>query len=269
MISIPRKKIYFEINNNHRCTIRFESDAVGFLDDIETADRYAFFSLHGPKWGVTLSEENLLVKEDQKILSLKCQTNSSLWHLKSEHFASNDQMARHQSIDVLEPSTYQDFVARFLFRKDIFPIGRIASKRLEHVGSNKWHQYPVDHIELEGDNHRVTVKVNGWDGAGFFTQEMYLRDEPGDWWIVHARLMPIAGKALPWIRWDTRFGRLIDLTGGIARAFLSASFIKSKLWYAAERRGKGPNLQAQCLAHLPAGTRISLSTVCHITEPRG
>ena len=131
---------------------------------------------------------------------------------------------------------------------------------VKHTSSNRWYQFPVDKAILIGKEIIATVKTIRYQGKDKFRREMYVRDEPTGRWVVHARLMPDPPQQL-WIRWDTRFGRVVDLRDKWARRLFNASSIVwSKLWYRAERAGGRPNLQAQGLTCLNAGEAIMLET---------
>ncbi len=243
--------------------VLYAGQEIGPAWGCETADTGGFFSFDQQVARCSLREISVGEANGWHHREVEVVLPHARFNLRHEMSIEKDQILRRQSLRTLAPSVLQDFVCRFVLWKNIFARAEISGKSFHHRNSNIWHQYPVGSATLFGDRLAVTVETLQWEGDAHFLRFAYVRDEPSGCWIVHVRLLP-AREDLLWLRWDTRFGRLIDLQGRVARALLSLPPLKRRLWYMAERRGGRPQLQAQPLAVLPEGTRISMEVACRI-----
>lgn len=231
---------------------------------VETADRGSFFSLDGghgwvAKRRIDHTSSGIYRHE------LEVRMAEGHWVLHTEVYPEGDVLVRHQRLVCLSRTWFQDFVCRFRFCKSLFQTAQIAGRHFAHRGTNRWYQYPVRIATLHGERLSLKVKVSDWYGAGKFNQEMYVRDEPGDAWIVHARLMPSMHDAY-WIRWDTRLGRILNVPDRVARPLLKVPIIKKNLWYRAERTGGRPNLQGQSLVCLEQGDELVIECRVYVSQ---
>jgi hypothetical protein len=105
------------------------------------------------------------------------------------------------------------------------------------------------------------LSLTGWSGPATFSPHAYVRDEVGPYWIVHFRLFPETPDEY-WIKWDSKWGRLVDIRSKLASAILSFKGLRNVLWYRAERCGGRPNIQALGLVRLAAGETLKLEVDC-------
>ncbi len=231
--------------------------------DIETSDREAFLTLsqsHGRK--PTLTAATALSAR------YEAEMPEGRWQLELATQVEEDGVRRSQTLSASTPLLMQDFVCRYRFPKALFPAARIAGHTLTHSGANVWHQYPVSRLELLGPAWVVHLSASSTViGDARFRLDHYVRDEPGPDWVVHARMMP-SPEDQRWLRWETRWGRILDVRSGPALRVLSALGLDRPLWYLAERRGGRPNIALIGLARLGAGAELSLVSELRVIPAR-
>lgn len=248
--------------------VSFAGQLIGQEWGVETADRGSFFTLTEGGCCFTIISDRVVSEPQYALRTLEVRMAEGHWRLRLETVVSQSSLTFRSQLKALEDSWFQDFVNRYRFESRVFDQARIAGRDLHHVSSNRWYQFPVNRVELFGEDVSATVQVTKYHTAGRFRQEAYVRDEPLGNWVVHGRFIPHPPEAL-WIRWDTRFGRVVDLRGVWARWLLAARGMRSWLWYRAERVGGHPNFQAQGLARLRAGESIMMETVASFSTGRG
>jgi len=224
----------------------------------ETADRLSFFSLTDKPVGCEIKN----LREPSHSMScasrfVEVDMAEGRWNLEITSTIDSNRIVVSQTLTCQDTSIFQDFVMRFKFKKDSFEYGEIGGVRIPHKNSNKWYQYPVNKVSLNGVSGAVKISVLSAQTQNKFTQEMYIRDER-DYWIVHARLMPIEPCDYYWIKWSNRFFTL-SLSDRLSRILISLPKLKHLLWYMSERRGGRPQLQAQGLSKLTAGQTLQLT----------
>lgn len=230
---------------------------------VETADRGSFVSATEKGWNNEREWEDVEEGETSSSASLIATLSESKHRIEMYSRCVGETIVRDVSLTTLKDSVFQDFVCRYRFDAIKFPVGIIAGREIKHESRNIWHQFPVHEASITGTLGKITVKATSWEDAGLFRLECYLRDEPSGYWILHLRLMPIY-EDLVWIRWHNRFFD-VKITGIIAKNILQVRPLKELLWYLAERRGGSPNIQAQPLAVVKQGTKLSISSVLFFT----
>lgn len=228
----------------------------------ETADRKSFFTLTERHRGCEYETRCCTAVEHGFRRQVETRMAEGRWALDIETRVQEKKISIKQSLTCIEASVFQDFVVRFKFSKASFSSGSINGRTIHHANTNIWYQYPVNVATLSGPNGTVTIRVGHCETAGKFRQVLYIRDEPASW-IVHARFIPLEPSDLYWIRWGNRFFNW-SLSDAMSRRVLRIRWLKKMLWYLAERRGGRPALQAQGLAVLDTGTRISIAAECEI-----
>jgi hypothetical protein len=227
--------------------------------DVEFADYDRFYTVR-QKHGSTLQLVN-----GTRARGVYRATVGSADAVLSVSFERSDTRARRtQSLRVEASALLQDFVCRYVFPKRDFPRASVAGRLLEHRDRNIWFQYPVDRLTLAGDSLRVDVTSSAVLPSGW-RLEHYVRDEPGPDWIVHARAMPTDPAAL-WLRWDTRFGRILDVRRRKPLLLLRRSSLGQSLWYLAERRGGSPNLQLMGMGKLPRNQEMRITSTLEVAH---
>ncbi len=225
---------------------------------VETADFGGFFSLENDSYGWECDGKDY---SNSAIFATFVLNGVSMpygnWNLASETSFSGLKFQRYQELVCTSDSYFQDFVMRFKFPKKNFPIAKINGDEYLHKGSNIWNQHTVTGVSLEGKDIKVKIEYDDQPILKGFRADVYVRDEPGDYWIVHFRLMPEPPNSL-WIKWDTRIGRILSIKGRLARLILSSRWIRKILWYRAERIGGKPNIQALGLAKIKKGEKVSI-----------
>lgn len=224
--------------------------------DIETADRSGFFNLL--QGHVSTHQSELSVNLWPPHRRIRVSMPEGQWTLAYAADVGDEEIVRYQRLSCERQSLFQDFSVRYRFPKSRFPTASIGGRTYVHKSTNRWYQFPVSEVVLRNGAEQIRVEIIGYEAAGRFAAQMYVRDEPGKHWIVHARLTPSPGQ-VPWVRWDTRFGRVIDVRGSTASKVI-ISPIGNLLWYSAERLGGRPNIQAMSLARLYRDDVISLTT---------
>lgn len=234
-------------------------DIHGINFGIETADRHSFFTLAPERHGARITEDHAARNGPE--LGERCLTVDMAegnWAAVIMSRLRERSLTLSASLTTLSPSLFQDFVVRAVFSSDSFTSASIGGEDFDHTGSNIYHQHPVRTAMLSGPSARVSFQVTEAIAGSAFEQVLYVRDAP-EGWVVHARLIPKAPYARIWVRWFNRFARL-SLPDWASRSLLSVPGLKARLWYAAERGGRGAfQLQASGLASLNAGERIALS----------
>lgn len=225
----------------------------------ETSDRHSFFTLTGNSVNCRVLSDKSYKKNGVIIRELIVEMVQGTFLLRHEVQQEEGIIFRRQKLVCITDSVFQDYVTRYKFNKSLFANAEIAGHSFVHRGSNIWNQFKTKSAKLHGEDFNVRINVTNCETEGKFRQEMYVRDEPGDSWIVHGRLIPDPPEKL-WIRWDTRYGRIIDISGRTASLILRNNLLRRYLWHLAERKGGRPNIQAQGLAFLPEGSTISLDT---------
>lgn len=223
--------------------------------DVETSDREAFFALTQPHGRKPATRDG-----DRAVGTYRVAMPEGGWQLELGTDLDDGVVHRRQTLTATGPVVLQDFVCRYRFPRVLFPRARIAGRVFTHRGRNTWHQYPTAGVELSGPSWTATIGTEyTCRGKALFRLDHYVRDEPGPDWVVHARLMPHP-EALRWLRWDTRWGRLLDVRHPAALRVLAATRLDRPLWHLAERRGGRPNLELLGLAVLAAGTVLRLDS---------
>ncbi|WP_142640249.1 hypothetical protein [Sphingomonas sp. IC081] len=234
---------------------------------IETADRGSFISTTEGGWN---NSQNIL-KELSNDTGGSCLFDVNMSEsghiIEASCEISERTIERIIELKTKRPSVFQDFVCRFRFDARQFPVGNIAGRRLEHRGTNVWHQFPVQEASVSGPIGTFHVQATEWETAGLFELQCYLRDEPTGLWILHLRMMPVR-EDLFWIRWQNRFGNF-KVTDRPADWLLRNRRLRKALWYYAERHGGSPNIQAQPLAVADAGVRLAIRSITTFVPERG
>jgi hypothetical protein len=234
--------------------------------DVETSDREAFFSLTQPHGRKPEARAG-----DAGTSRYRTVMPEGRWELELSTGMDGTTVHRAQTLTATGPVLVQDFVCRYRFPTAVFPRARISGRELRHTGSNIWHEYRTGEVELIGPDRTVTVRTRFTPtGRAALRLDHYVRDEPGPDWVVHARLIPDP-EALRWLRWDTRWGRLLDVRNPAVLRLLTTARLDRRLWYLAERRGGRPNLELLGLAALDPGTALRLDSwlTVHRTGPGG
>jgi len=242
-------------------SVAYGSVMIGENWGLETADRRSFFT-------PTESVLNCVVRnQDSRVVDGGAQATWSVtmaegsWSCLAKTENRISEIYRFQELTCDKDSLFQDFIMRFRILKSSFPTAFIGGKLFRHEEKNIWHQFDVTCVELAGAEGRLRLSLNDWAGAGAMKPVMYVRDQPGDSWVVHVRLIPTKEEVL-WIRWMTRFGTLLSMPHWLSKLILSIPIARRALLYRAEARGGRPNIQAQPLARVSVGGKLSLAVRC-------
>lgn len=158
------------------------------------------------------------------------------------------------SFSFVEPIFLQDIVIRAVIRVAGQSRAEIAGQKIDHASSNRYFQYPAQSAWLFGQIQTAELNASSSDLSGW-RQELYVRDEAPETWIVHLRIMPIDGNY--WIRWQTRYGTLFSLHAQPSNFVVPLLF--KRLLLRAERTGRRPNIQSQRLGYFPANESVQLT----------
>lgn len=156
---------------------------------IEAGDTDAFFSLERGI-GYRYKEINNYsdISQDRYRYQKTIEMHDGIWKLQEEDLIVGNRIVRHVIATCLEDTFFLDFVMRFRFKKEYFEQAVIAGRTITHCGSNIYHQYVTDHIELDG---QIKAKIRIIDSVvpEKMTPNLYVRDFR-DEWVVHARMIP-------------------------------------------------------------------------------
>lgn len=229
---------------------------------IETADRGSFFSsTDNTGFGYRVVSQVFSTVGKKQTSECEIEMHEGHWRIAATIEFRDHKLVRTQKLTCIKDSVFQDFVMRFRVPKHDFPFAYINNIGLVHESRNYWTQFPVNYVKLLSEVHKLSIRTTSWHGSRKFRLDSYVRDEPGDYWIVHVRLMPDPPDEF-WIRWDTRWGRLIDLRDPFAGWLLRRKSVRRCLWYRAERKGGRPNVQGQGISILPAGSDLEITVEC-------
>lgn len=203
---------------------------------IETADSHAFFSLEdGFGYRYQVLEHETVVKDNFFQCSMVVQMPEGKWKLQTEDtIVSDTKIKRLASLTCLEDSYFIDFVLRFQFPKNLFSHAKIAEHTYTHQDTNVYYQYPVNEATLTGEKYGVKIQVKQCRCPEAFRPHMYVRDENGGGWVVHARMIPsISDKQV--IKLCNPWAMSRPLPQFLSRCLLSIPGVKKSLWYRGER----------------------------------
>lgn len=184
-------------------------------------------------------------------------------HFKLElnEFLNESDILRELHLETLAQTRLMDFVLRFRFKKELFPLASIAGQTFEHNNTNIYHQFETREATLKGPQGEIKIRVEDVFCPPSFIPHLYVRDR-GDEWIVHARLLP-ASWDRETIKLCNSFFKTSPLPQFLSRLFLAIPAVRKALWYRGERapfKGKilrwlNPNAFAFCT--LPRGEKLS------------
>jgi hypothetical protein len=242
--------------------ITFLGQNVGTLWGIETSDRHSFFTLteKGNNFNI-ISDIISKLSPSSYSRTIEVKMGEGHWNININTYVHENKIVIKTKLLALEESNFQDFVHRYRFSQHSFDYGLIDNKKILFNNSNIWNQYKVNSVELVNNSFKVTINTVSYTTKGYFTPEMYIRDEPGGQWIVHSRFIPRDPKIF-WIKWDTRIGRILNIKGAIAKLLLKTKFLKYIFWYRAEKTGGRPNIMGLGLAKIKKDDVIKLHTEC-------
>ncbi|MFH1805429.1 MAG: hypothetical protein ABID63_11135 [Pseudomonadota bacterium] len=164
-------------------------------------------------------------------------------------------------LTALRDGILQDGVIRLVFDRNGIDSGTLAGRTYRHRNSGRYRLFATRHVALSGGDHQIDITLDHADGAGRFDPYMYLRDE-GDFWIVHARMLPSAPQDVIWLRWANR---LFTVTAPepVARFLWQNRTGKALLWRLRERWGRhAPEIQAVPLNILRRGQSLQMEVTC-------
>ena len=250
-------------------SVRFKNNELIYPWSIEFGDPASFFSLEQPGWRTSINKKNISVSENEITGELEVVTSSGSGLLSWRDSIDKNKVSRRASLQATEDLLLMDFVIQYRFKADQFPKAKINGEVYSHQNRNLYIQYPVDSVELFGDE--VSVKINTTDSHNNdkFQQEMYVRDR-GDMWIVHSRLMPTSDFREPdleTIKLNTRwYNRALPTP--VAKLLLKVPGVRKTLWYRGEIKGYpwwNPILRlfkpsAYIFSKLNSGEHLSLNT---------
>jgi hypothetical protein len=107
---------------------------------------------------------------------------------QTEHITGNT-IYREFSVLPLEAAFLGDFVGRFSFSDCGDAVASLSGKTIEHKNRNKYHQYHTDKVSLTGDFGRFVIETTKAELPDGMEYVMYVRDEPPDTWVIHARTL--------------------------------------------------------------------------------
>lgn len=167
---------------------------------IEFADSKLFFTLFEKHRRVTVFET--IKKTENEFIGKAELKPQNKFDISKNIEIKENVLTQKQTIKTIQNGELLDFVSRFVFPKKIFTTALINNKKIKHAGLNIYHQYPVDHVRMKGDNISLDIyasvtKTPEWK------QFAYVRDEP-DSWVVHVRLLPVR-KTRTIIKLNTRW----------------------------------------------------------------
>ena len=242
--------------------IFFLDKEIGSFWGIETSDRLSFFTLteKGQNYNI-ISDTTSKLSDNSYYRELEVKMGEGHWKLLITTKVYQNKFCMKTKLIALTNSIFQDFVHRYRFNQEAFNYGIINNNKILFTGSNIWYQYNIRSASLYNQSFISSIKTVDFTTNNYFTPEMYVRDEPSGYWIVHSRFIP-KSPDLFWIKWDTRFGRIINIKGQLAKLFLSNKHIKKALWYRAEKVGGRPNIIALGLTKMKKGDEVELHTEC-------
>lgn len=223
---------------------------------IETADSKGFFSLNEEGVRQKIISKNFHLKNKRLVGKIKARLPFSLWELKIDE-SFNKKIIRKHELTCKENCQFNDFVSRFVFRKEFVKEVEIAGKKLIHRDTRFKYEYPVKSVKvsLKGGG-KIIINLKKYKTIKFLEPTIYVRDLK-DRWIVHIRLFPknpeikqikitrkSFNKALP-----QRFSDLI----------LRSKRIKEFLWYRGRTKRFSP-INAMGLVLAKKGDVLMLET---------
>lgn len=175
------------------------------------------------------------------------------------------------TLTCLEDTMLMDFVLRYRFLAESFPMGYIAGRILPFAGSCIYHQYPVDRAVVGNVRYSIHVEVVGKTVPAAMQGNVYLRDGE-DAWVLHLRMLPVAWEKEV-IKLCSRWFGTRPLPQRVSQPLLRVPRVKKTLWYRGEQRPWrnriacvfSPN--AYPLVRLKKGEILQWDAVCRIGPP--
>ena len=234
---------------------------------VETADSDGFFSLDRTAgYRYQCVHEHIQHQDRRLFTEQEVIMRDGHWVLKTADLVNGGSVIRHISLSAMEDSWQMDFVMRFRFKKEFFSHAEIAGKRIDHLNSNIYHQYPVSAAKLVHELGELSISILEVDGGSSFEPEMYVRDR-GDEWIIHVRLMP-KRNTRQIIKMCNRYMKTKSLPNWFSNIVLLIAPLKKALWYRGEQRPYSLKLlrilnpNAFALGQVKKGETLSLKVVC-------
>lgn len=242
---------------------------------VEFADSSAFFSLEdgfGYRYEVLECRETVrpLFREIYEVVRLR----EGLVGLElAEILAGPREYRRTCTLTCLEDTTLMDFVLRFRFRAENFPMGYIAGRILPFAGSCIYHQHPVDSAVVGNADYSICVAVIGKTVPPAMQSNVYLRDGE-DAWVLHLRMLPVAWEKEV-IKLCSRWFGTRPLPQWASKPLLRKPWVRKALWYRGEQRPWrnrvacvfSPN--AYPMVRLKKGEVLQWDAACRIEPPIG
>ena len=82
-----------------------------------------------------------------------------------------------------------DFVLRFVFDADTFPVADIADQTFKHHGRNRYLQFDVERVRLWGGTREIFIDATASSLPDAMDLVVYVRDEQPNRWVVHVRAL--------------------------------------------------------------------------------
>ncbi len=162
----------------------------------------------------------------------------------------------------IEPSWLGDFVVRLGVPSSYWPSAGSEVHCSRYRGWNTYHQYPVRSVSLNTQQCCIETEITSvGDHGGRLGTVSYWRDEPGENWIVHHRLLVRANDL------DHVVGRFRRLTvNSVDTPWIKHPFIWKPIWAFNERWASRlpinllPTFQSQGVILLATNEEVSLET---------